>query len=251
MSPFNVSRFLRLFSNDLLLQWRNIWISTLALAGIGLICYLTNLDPHSAIRPELHVVLYSAALLGGGLVLTSSIFADMHHPLQNAQYLTLPCSNLERFFSRYLLTGPVCYLYVLVGYTIFDWVAGVIADAVMGTRAAAFAPFSPCMERMTLWYFGLLALMFGGAIYFRSHALIKTALSIVLIGFGLLLLYVIALRLIFWGQFTTLLPNESVVRIDFFVVPPAVLMAGTGLLYLWVLFVSYQCLREHEVQREL
>ena len=251
MSAFNVFRFGRLFSNDLLQQWRKVWIATAALVGIGLICYLTNVDPHAAERPAIYVALFSAMLVGGGLVLTGTIFADLHDPLQSAQYLTLPCSNLERFVSRYLLTGPLYYLYVLIGYAVFDWAAAQISDAMMGTRAAAFAPFSPKMREVTLWYFWLHALMFGGAIYFRSYALIKTALAAVLIATGMALIYMIALRIIFWDHFTTLLPNESAVRIEIFVIPaPAQVVAGL-LIYLWVLFIAYQCLREHEVQREL
>jgi hypothetical protein len=251
MSAFNATRFVRVFSNDLLQQWRKLWISTLAFVGIALICYLTNLDPHTVQEPAIYVALFSAALLAGGLVLTSTIFADLHDPLQNAQYLTLPCSNLERFVSRYLLTGPLYYLYALIAYAVFDWVAGQIAEALVGKRGAPFAPFSPQMLDVTLWYFGLHALAFGGAIYFRSYALVKTALSAVLIGAGLLLIYVIALRLIFWDHFTTLLPNESAVRINFFEPPVVALWAGLALLYAWVLFIAYQCLREHEVQREL
>jgi hypothetical protein len=251
MNTFNLSRFLRLFSNDVLQQWRKLWISTLALAGIGLICYVTNVDPNAAERPAIHVVLFSAVLLAGGFILTSTIFADMHHPLQSAQYLTLPCSGLERFLGRYLLTGPVYYLYVLIAYAVFDLVAALISDELRGVRAAAFAPFSPKMRDITLCYFGLHALVITGAIYFRSYALIKTALSVVLIWLGLLLVFVVSLRLIYWDHFTTWLPNESAVRLDFIIVPLWVQMVAVGLLYLWVLFIAYQCLREHEVQREL
>ena len=251
MNTFNASRFVRLFRNDVLQQWRKIWISTLALLGIGLICYVTNVDPLAAERPEIYAVLFPVALIAGGLALTSMIFTDMHHPLQSAQYLTLPCSILERFLSRYLLTGPLFYLYVLVGYAIFDWAAALIAEAIMGTRGAAFAPFSPKMRDVTLYYFGLHALMFAGAIYFRSYALIKAALSVVLIWLGLLLVFVVALRLIYWDHFTTLLPNESTAQLHFIAVPLWAQMIGVGLLYLWVLFIAYQCLREHEVQREL
>jgi hypothetical protein len=251
MKPFNASRFLQLVSNDVLQQWRKIWISTLALAGTGLICYVLNVDPHAATRPPIYEFLFTAALIGGGLALTSTIFGDMHHPLQSAQYLTLPCSNLERFFSRYLITGPVYYLYALVGYALFDWVGALIAETILDARAAAFAPFSPRMLHMTLYYFGIHALTFAGAIYFRSYALIKTALSVVLIWLGLLLVYVVALRLIYWDYFTTLLPNESIARIKFVAVPLWLQGAGACLLYLWVLYIAYQCLREHEVQREL
>lgn len=251
MNTFGAFRFARLFSNDVLQQWRKVWIATLALAGIGLICYVTNVDPRAAERPEIYAVLFPIVLIGGGLALTSTIFADMHHPLQSAQYLTLPCSTPERFFSRYLLTGPVYYLYVLIGYAIFDAGAALISDELRGVRAAAFAPFSPKMCDVTLYYFGLHALTFAGAIYFRSYALIKTALSVVLIWLGLLLVFVVALRLIYWDRFTTLLPDESVAQIHFLTVPMSVQWAAVSLFYLWVLFIAYQCLREHEVQREL
>jgi hypothetical protein len=251
MSPFNTSRFARVFSNDLLQLWRKIWIATLALVGVGLICYLTNVDPHAVVRPALYVALFSAVLVGGGLVVTSTIFADMHHPLQSAQYLTLPCSNLERFLSRYLLTGPLYYLYVLIGYAVFDRAAALIADWMMGTHGAPFAPFSSQMWDVTLFYFGVHALMFWGAIYFRSYTLIKTALAVVLMWLGLALVALISIRVAFWDRFTTLLPNETTAQFHMFHVPIPVVVAGCVLLYLWVLYIAYQCLREHEVQREL
>ena len=251
MNAFNVSRFLRVFRNDLFQLWRRIWIATLALAGIGLICYLTNTDPDTAAQPAIYLVLFPAALLGGGLILTGTIFTDLHHPLQSAQYLTLPCSNLERFVSRYLLTGLLYYLYVLVVYAVFDWAAGALAEVIRDKRGLPFAPFSPQMREATLWYFGLHALVFSGAVYFRSFTLIKTALSVVIAGLGLALLYLITVRVVFWDHFTTLLPNESTLRIDFYQVPSTVMIVGAVLLYLWVLFVAYLCLREHEVQREL
>ncbi len=59
MNTFSASRFARLFSNDVLQQWRKVWIATLALAGIGLICYVTNVDPRAAVRPEIYAVLLS------------------------------------------------------------------------------------------------------------------------------------------------------------------------------------------------
>jgi hypothetical protein len=250
MNTFNVSRFLRVIGNDLLQQWRKTWIATLAFAGIGLICYLTNTDPHTAEQPAIYLVLFPAALLGG-LVLTSTIFADLHHPLQSAQYLTLPCSNLERFVSRYLLTGLIYYGYVLLVYAVFDWAAGQLALLIMEKRGLAFAPFSPRMRDVTLWYFGLHGLAFGGAIYFRSYTLIKTALSGVVVWLGLALLYFIAVRIVFWDHFTALLPSESDLRVELYQVPLAVMIAAAVVLYLWVLFIAYLCLREHEVQREL
>jgi hypothetical protein len=249
MSHFDLSRFRRLLCNDLLLQWRKIWIATLAVFGLGLVAYLTNLNPADVARSEPYVVLFPIVLIVGGLIFTGTIFADLHHPLQRFQYLTLPCSNPERFLSRYLLSAPLYYLYVLVVYAAFDWIAALIAHAWTGRSAAAFAPFEPRMLEVTLAYFGLQALMFGGAIYFRSHALIKTGLAVVLIGFGLIVVQLVAARILFWSYFTSLLQVESTAPVRLVPVPLAVMVVGAVLLYLWVLYIAYLCLREHEVQR--
>ncbi len=249
MSPFDASRFRRQFLNDLLQQWRKIWIATLAAVGLGLVAYLTNLNPPDAPQPELYAVLFPIVLLVGGLIFTSTTFADLHHPLQQFQFLTLPCSNLERFLSRYLLSAPLYYLYVLVVYAVFDWVAALAACALLGRSAAAFAPFEPQMVHFTLCYFGLHALMFGGAIYFRSHALIKTGLSVVLIGFGLVLVQFAATGIFFWSYFRSLFPFEATAPVRLVTVPSPVVVVGAVLLYLWVLFLAYLRLREHEVQR--
>jgi hypothetical protein len=251
MSDFDWRRFKRLLCNDLLQQWRKIWIATLALAGAGLIAYLTNVDPQASAKPALHLYLFSAVLIGGGVIFTSAIFADLHHPLQRYHYLTLPCSNLERFLSRYLLSAPLYYLYVLIAYAIFDWVAGWISNALMGTSAVPFAPFERRMQELTLEYFGLHALMFGGAIYFRSHALIKTMLFTAVIAFGLIVVQLAAVRIFFWSYFTALLPVAASAEIRLISLPLSVQAAAWILLWLWVLFVAYRCLGEHEVQREL
>jgi hypothetical protein len=251
VSHFHGPRLLRLFHRDLLQQGRKIWIATLALGGIGLIVYLLDLDPRSVEKPELYRVWFPAALIGGGLIFTSTIFVDLHDSLQRSYFLTFPCSNLERFLSRYLLSGPLYYVYALIVYAVVDTLAAVLGNTALGTSAAAVAPFYRGMLELTLAYFGLHALMFCGAIYFRSHALIKTLLSVLTIWLGLVLTQLLALRIFYWDYFTTLLPVESAVPMPALVPGPAMKVAAGLLLSLWVLFIAYQCLREQELQREL
>jgi hypothetical protein len=240
-----------LFRRDLQQQWRKIWIATLALAGIGLVALLFNLDARAAGKPELYQMLFPVALIGAGLVFTSTIFADLHDPAQRAHFLTFPCSNLERFVSRYFLSGPLYLVYALIVYAAVDVVAALLANTAMGTSAAASSPFERGMLQVALAYFGLHALMFGGAIYFRSHALIKTLLSVVTIWFGLVFTQLVALRIFYWNYFTTLLPVESAMPRPAFVPEPALMLAAGCVLFVWVLYIAYQCLREQELQREL
>jgi hypothetical protein len=251
VSRFEGSRFRRVFLNDLQQQWRRLWIATLAIAGVLLVTYLTNIDPRAARQPDLYAGLFPAALLLGGLAFTSVIFADLHHPLQRFHYLMLPCSNLERFLGRYLLTGPLLYLYVLVVYAIVDWTGAAISGSLRGYSAAAFAPFEPRMVGVAGQYFLLHAVTILGAIFFRSYALAKTAVAAGAIGSAVVLAQLVAIRLLYFKDFSTLLPLESEMPVRLYVPPQSVMTTLAFLFGIWVLYVAYQCLREHEVQGEL
>lgn len=248
---FSWPRFRRLLANDFMQQWKRIWIATLALAGIGLVAYLTNVDPEADTRPEIYLGLFPAVLILGGLIFTSTIFADLHHPLQRFHYLTLPVSNLERFFSRYLLSGPLYCLYVVVTYVVFDWLAAAIAKAMLGASAAPFPLSDPRIVQLILTYLGAHSMAFLGAIYFRSHQLVKSLLAFVVIGFALVVVQLAAVRVIFWEYFKGFMPVETGDTAPLFHIPPVGLAAIAVALVLWVLFIAWQSLREHEVQREL
>jgi hypothetical protein len=252
MNTFVWSRFIRVFCNDLQQQWRKIWIATLGFIGIAMITYLTNVDPRQLAEPRLFLVLFPIALLGGGLIFTSAIFSDMHHPLQRFHYLTLPYSNLERFLSRYLLTGPLFFLYVLVTYTVFDNVAAGLAEALFAARAAAFPPFAEVVGWYTLAYFCLHSLMLTGAIYFRSYHLLKTALAGALFCVGLFIVQIVAVKLVFWDYFRSFWSLNDDIPVQPLLLGRTDLQVGfLVLLHVWVLYIGYRCLCEHEVQDEL
>lgn len=248
-NTFDASRFLRVFRNDFAQQWRRIWIATIGAFGLGLVIYMTNVDPRQPDEPALFAGLFPLALIIGGLLFTASIFADVHHPLQRFQSLTLPCSNLERFLSRYLLTGPLFFLYTLVAYAVFDAAAAMLAQAWLGKRAAAFdLTATPIWQFSATWFF-LHACMLLGAVYFRSYALIKTGLVATVLSFTMIVVHVVAVRLTYWEYFTGVLPDDGAVLPELvaFTQPEPLVLMGF-LLHLWVLYLAYLTLCEHEVQ---
>lgn len=247
MNSFLWPRFARAFSNDLLQQWRKIWIATLGFGGVALIVFLTNLD-----EPDIFQGAFAIALIVGGLVFTSTIFADMHHPLQRFHYLTLPYSNLERFLSRYVLTGPLFYLYVLLAYFIFEAVASGLARLLVGASPPSFWPFQEAVLWMTAGYFFLHSLMLTGAIYFRSYHLIKTALAWAVFCTVLGILQIVTLKLVFWDYFSSLWSFEEAIPMEPLWFDRLEVQVGClFLLHLWMLYVAYRCLCDHEVQDEL
>jgi hypothetical protein len=252
MNTFDASRFFRVFCNDLHQHWRKIWIASIGFACAALMVYLFNVDANQVAEPDISLFLFPLALIAGGLIFTSTIFADMHHPLQRFQYLTLPYSNCERFLSRYLLTGPLFYLYVLVTYFVLDKVAAGITQLLMDSSPRAFSPFRPEMRWMTLVYFFLHSVMLTGAIYYRSWHLIKTTLAATLFTLGAVFVQIVAVKVVFWDYFDSLWSFEEAMPSEPGLVDRVEIRVGfLFVLHLWVLYMAYRCLCEHEVQDEL
>jgi hypothetical protein len=125
-------------------------------------------DPHS-------YGLFFFILYVGGFGVTSTIFNDLHNPQQAHLFLMLPCSNLERFLNKWLLSSIgyaigtliLCYLFSLLSATI-----------------NLFHDIHPLdLTDPDLWvdigkYMILQSVVLLGAVIFKSHSLIKTALFI-------------------------------------------------------------------------
>lgn len=252
--PISPQRLWRLLRNDLQRIARPVAYATLALLGVTVIAWLTIYEPGFVAQEPTSAVLFAVLLLGTGLLFTSISFHDMHHPLERYRYLMLPCSNLERFLARYLLTGPLFVLYAIVAFAVMDWIGNGLAAWLRGSQQPLFAPLSREVLGTIGGYLLLHAVMLLGAIRFRSYALLKTAVSVLLVWLGMALAMYLALRVFYWNSFT-LASLEAVGPIHLRVQPlfEATWMniAAVVAFALWLLYVAFRCLRAHEVQDEL
>ena len=73
-----------------------------------------------------HEFAYPFYLLLGGFILTSLSFTEMNRPDNKLFYLNLPASSLEKFISRWLLSGLGFALFFTLGY----WVVSLIITPV-------------------------------------------------------------------------------------------------------------------------
>jgi len=255
MSRFSLPRFRRLLANDALRLARPVALASLALLCLTSLIYIANFEPgDTPADPPLAAVLFTVYLLGGGLLLASEAFRDMHHPLERYHYLMLPVSNLERFLSRYLLTGPVLVLYTLVAFTVVDWVGNQLAAWIKGASQPLFSTgMTPVTITLRVYLF-LHVVAFLGAIGWRSMNLVKTVLAVVATGISLAIVGYLAMRVFYfdafeWGRFEStrpihlpVIPLFEASWINWFVV------LGVSA---WLLYVAYRCLKVHEVQNGL
>jgi hypothetical protein len=249
---FSPPRFRRVLQNDVLRIAKPLLYGTLALLGLTILNYLANFEPGKVSDdPPICLVLFSMYLAGSGLLFTASSFNDMHHPLERYHYLMLPVSNLERFLSRYLLTGPLLLLYVILAFSVMDWTANQVSLLLRDISEPLFAPFSrPTLIAMRI-YLSLHALMFIGAICFRSYAWIKTPLFVLLVLAGLAATFYISLRIFYYDAFSWA-HFHAVGPIKMYLVPifqaQWVNVTLVTSFVLWILYVAFRCLRVHEVQ---
>lgn len=261
MSPFSPARFRRLLLNDMLALARPVGMGTLAAFLVTVLFYLFQVaTKHPGTVPPLRLTLFGLQLFGAGLPLTGMVFRDLHHPLERYRYLLLPCTNMERLAARYLLTGPLLVLYVIAAFMLMDLVGLAVVsawdnnnelprDSIAMLALRPFNPFAASTPGFIAAYLFAHAVMMAGAICFRSHALIRTAVAISALLVSMGGLTYLGLRilnpdsfsgwktvgpspLLFWPAFDASWLN--VIAIVAFA--------------LWFLYIAYCCLREHEVQ---
>ncbi len=258
---FSGQRFVRVFINDLyLLQARRVAFTSLGLVGVGILVYLLGANAEPTEGQGLAFGMFAALLGFGGMVFTSMIFNDMHHPLERYQYLMLPCSNLERFVSRYLITAPLFVVYAIVLYKVFEAVANFLIEAL--TEAQGIAPLDLSAESthmLILGYFAMHVFGYAGAIWFRSYSFIKTQVAGMLFWMACMALMMLSIRIIYWDSFISLFqlnpegpfPSIELGPENFFDRDgnflPWVKVASVAFLA-WFLFLAYMGLDEHEVQ---
>jgi hypothetical protein len=259
MEIFAWQRFVRVFLNDLmLLQVKRIGFASLGLLGVGIVIYVTNAAATPGDNMDVALTTFTVLLLGGGHIFTSMIFNDMHHPLERFHYLMLPCSNLERFVSRYLITAPLFFVYAVVFFKVFEVVANLVITTLTDAQPIPPLQLGSDAARMSmLAYFVTHVFVYCGAIWFRSYALVKTMATGMILWTGCLLLFFVALRILYWDSFISLFQMNPEgpfpgIEADFLTDadgnPNVPAKLALTLFLGWVLFLAYLGLEEHEVQ---
>lgn len=247
---FSLKRFLPVVANDLKANARRLVLGTGGAMVIGVLVYIAAAATPEA-SGQLYLSMFTFALLLGGGIFTSGIYADMHDPALRFYTLMLPVSALERFVSRYLLSGPLFLLYTIAAFRVFEIVASWFTQLLHGQTLPALTLASEEVHVIIWLFLAGHALVLLGAIYFRSYALPRTALSVMALAVWLGLLMHVAVKIAYWDHFPSLFSMEqsTPIRMTLWMeqLPDNAIQAIFFLLYCWVLFIAYSALKDHEV----
>ncbi len=167
-NSLNIKRLSQLLKNDLLLHRKMILIIACTLAVIFTLLPLDVSDTGA----------YFLLLYVGGFIITSLAFNDLHDNAKAAIFLTLPCSNLERLVSKWLLTGIIYALSLLILYVVFSALNAGISAWRFGGSFTIVDIFQTDVWFEIGKYIILQSIILLGAICFKRYTLIKTCLAL-------------------------------------------------------------------------
>ncbi|MDQ2994737.1 MAG: hypothetical protein M3R00_07315 [Pseudomonadota bacterium] len=166
---FDVSRFKQLLVNEMRINFKPMLISAATLL-VFLLLFSFDKTPS--------VALYTVVLFVGGFAITSRAFKDLHNTEVAYHYLTLPCSNFERFLSKWLITSIGYAIALLAVFCVY----GVMRMAVISLLFQHWSNWSNLLNPILMQSIGVYiiihSLVLLGAVIFKRHNFLKTALSL-------------------------------------------------------------------------
>lgn len=252
MKQFDPARLTWLLRNEMLTAWSRLLRYTIGGLIIGLLIYIAGLlaamSSGNAGQYAMYSDVFPLVLMIGGVFFTASIFSNLHTPLENIQYLMTPVSAPERFLTKYLVSGPLFVVYLLLVLLVFEILAQLLGRLMFGTAGQFLDISNPQITSSIAGYLKFHVLVFAGAVFFRRHTLLKTmATYALLLGTGVSLA-VLTLRLRFAGLFEGgefALDAETQANLN---MPQVWYFDFLWLLVcLWILYLAYLWLVDYEV----
>lgn len=192
---FNVQRFALLIKLDVTTNCKAILNFIAATASILFLCFL--IFPTDYTANNFHPRLYNILLFIGGFWITSLAFREFHDTERNYIFLTLPCSNLEKFLCKLLLTSLGYVLAISVGYFILSIVISVFSLIVWQQSQPLFNPLHHDILSNICYYLILQSVFLLGSVYFKKHVMSKILLSISCFMIILFIIIIICTRFFF------------------------------------------------------
>ncbi|WP_319562010.1 hypothetical protein [Marispirochaeta sp.] len=256
---FNLKRFLLLTKREEFMRLHSLVFSALAIAGSVVVLLL--LTGFRGGGPEYMNTLFLGYLFAGSALTAAGTFRNMHSRDTCHDWLMLPASTEEKFFSRLLVSSAGWWVYINLVFFIGVLIGEILRFSVIGEFRTFFNPFSPSLLRAVHHYIILQSLFFAGGAWFRRHQFLKSVLFLSLLGIGLGIFSIIVSRIIFGSYFDEAFSFDMSIHIEdrFF---GNTLETGEQILkllkalYLWLTapfcwLIAYLRVREAEVKNAL
>ncbi len=203
---FSLDRFILLCKRFITINQRTWGLGFAGALSLILAVWLlyTIVGGHDLVMYSTIAGLLQLLYILGGLLITSSIFNELHNAGSASQLFTLPAGTFEKFFAAwflsYLCFTVIAFILIVLIHTILGLTID-IPEIAVNLNITDMNLFSQILSYTTYHSIFLL-----GAVYFRKNNFTKTALSIILFLSSLGIIFIILFYTpgteIFRGQIT-------------------------------------------------
>jgi hypothetical protein len=256
-SYFQPNRFGHLLKKDLLFDQKRTWL----VAGAAFIVLFVTIlfwaydGDNDAVTFANEF--FPALLFGGGIFYTSLAFKELDEQNTGMLYLSLPASNFEKFFSKFLITTIGFVLFLIVSWWLFTAISGSIIKGFFDMEVYSFTPFDSENWLLIKVFFIVQSLFFLGAITFKKYTAVKTIASGFIASFLVIGVVLLIIRIVFYDYFDgfrPIGPQDANLRPSMWLQDFAMYsLKGFGKFMLWIVLpiffwtVSYFKLTEKEI----
>ncbi len=198
---FNPRRFAQLLLRELATSYKGLLIA-MATVGGALILWAAVRSlamsasgmgfPGGGGNPYLGF--FQNLLFLGGFIVTSLAFREVWQSGSGIFYLTLPGSVFEKFLSKLLVTS----VGFAVGTAVFMTATAAVSEGldrlIFGVGLGFFSPFTEEVLLAVARYLVLQSFFLLGSIWFKKLAFVRTVLWMVILGVGVAVISMIAIR---------------------------------------------------------
>jgi hypothetical protein len=255
------NRLLYLLKRDIL---SNINTTLIVFGAVTAVIYIISaiMAYNNAPSGQLYFSLFTNLLFVGGFIVTSMIFKEMHKKETAQNYMLLPASNFEKFFSRLLISTIGYALITVIGITVISYLSEGVNSLIFKRHNVIFNPFTEMVWKLMAHYLVAQSIFFLGAVFFRKYHFIKTINVIFLIQLSLSIIAGIFIRIIFFDYFDGFFNLNEInfqIQWDALKINPELIkrLITTGKILYWLvpapLFwtISYFRLKEAEVKNAI
>ena len=169
---FSLRRIFLMAKVDLTLQASKVFLYACVLFAIGVLANLSGNTQTFSSSPGFHFFLIVI-----GAFLASRSLNVIHRADLGIAFYSLPCTILEKFIERLLLTSVGFFIAWLFLYSIMRYLMGMFHG--YGFSDNYFYLFNPTIWGMLIKFMMIHAVFFTGSAYFKNNAFMKTLLVIV------------------------------------------------------------------------
>lgn len=183
-SCFSMNRFSLLLLRQKMLHLKTWLIAMISVAGFNMfIAFLTQM---SSSVPDVWITPFTnfgtIAFVIMGLVFASLSFSEMGTYSRSLQFVTLPASRFEKFFTAWLVSSVFYIIFAIVTLFATSLVMALISMGLYEGSFLVFNPMTPEFGKAVIAFFIAHSFFFLGAVWFRKAAFFKTLLALFVIN---------------------------------------------------------------------